>query len=77
MRAFRLPALLVVTALATAACSKDMQDQQPASVAPPVGALNGPNTMVGHDYSPGSGSISNGASGSSVLQQEGSGSLRF
>jgi hypothetical protein len=73
MRALHLPALLIVTALATVACSKDMQDQQPAPVAPPVGASNGPNTMVGHDYSPGSGSISNGASGSSILLQEGGG----
>jgi hypothetical protein len=72
MRAQFLPALLVVAALATA-CSNDMKDQQPAAIAPPVGANLGPNTMVGHDYSSGSGSISNGASGSSVLQQEGSG----
>jgi hypothetical protein len=73
MRAHRLSALLIVTALATAACSKDMKDQQPAAVAPPVGAYTAPSTMAGQDYSPGSGSISNGASGSSVLMQEGGG----
>jgi hypothetical protein len=73
MRAPLVSALLVSAVLATAACSNDMQDQQPASVAPPVGSNLGPTPSVGQGYSTGSGSISNGASGSSVLQQEGGG----
>lgn len=70
MRASLMPALLVSAALAMAACSNDTQDRQPAPVAPPVGADLGPSPSAGQGYSTGSGSISNGASGSSVLQQE-------
>ena len=76
MRAPLVSVLLVSAALSIAACSNDMQDQQPAAIAPPIGANLGPTPLVGQDYSTGSGSISNGASGSSVLQQE-SGGIGF
>jgi hypothetical protein len=77
MRAQLSSVLLISAALAVSACSNDMKDQQPAAIAPTVGNNLGPNVMTGHDYSSGSGSISNGASGSSVLLQEGSGTFGY
>jgi hypothetical protein len=72
--AITAPALMLVAALATSACSRIQQDQQPGQVAPPVGAYSlGPDTSAGQNYSPNAGSISNGASGSSILLQEGGG----
>jgi hypothetical protein len=58
---------------ATARIQPEDRDQQPALVAPPAGGNLGPNTIAGRDYSPGSGSVSNGASGSSIPEQEGGG----
>ena len=68
------PALMLAAVLATAACSSNQQELQPGQAPPPVGAGSiGPNTSAGQNYSPNAGSISNGASGSSVLMQEGPG----
>lgn len=72
--AITAPALMLAAALAISACSSTQQDQQPGQVPPPVGAYSlGPYTSSGQNYSTTAGSISNGASGSSVLLQEGAG----
>ncbi|MBV9522872.1 MAG: hypothetical protein JO010_08765 [Alphaproteobacteria bacterium] len=73
MRRASLPFIALAAAMALGACAnKQPVQQQPAQAAPSSGATSvGPESTSGLTNSPQSGSTSNAASGSSILQQEG------
>ena len=70
MRIVALPFLALTAALALGACTNTPQDQ-PAQVPPSGSTLLNPGTTSGQSNAIGSGSSSNAASGSMILQQEG------